>query len=69
MFTHAPAAARLPPPDRGEFDVLAALPRSLGAAAGPKAGGPHYPYRFCAEHRLKINTAAGGNAALLAGVQ
>ena len=35
---------------------------------GPKAGGPHYLYRFCAEQTVTVNTtAAGGNAALLAG--
>ena len=34
---------------------------------GPKAGGPHYLHRFCAERTLTINTtAAGGNVALLA---
>jgi RHH-type proline utilization regulon transcriptional repressor/proline dehydrogenase/delta 1-pyrroline-5-carboxylate dehydrogenase len=39
------------------------------SGTGPKAGGPHYLYRFCAEQVLTINTAAaGGNAALLAGV-
>jgi RHH-type transcriptional regulator, proline utilization regulon repressor / proline dehydrogenase / delta 1-pyrroline-5-carboxylate dehydrogenase len=38
------------------------------SGTGPKAGGPHYLYRFCAEQTLTINTtAAGGNAALLAG--
>ncbi len=38
------------------------------SGTGPKAGGPHYLYRFCAEQVLTINTAAaGGNAALLAG--
>ncbi|HSW07832.1 L-glutamate gamma-semialdehyde dehydrogenase [Aquabacterium sp.] len=37
------------------------------SGTGPKAGGPHYLYRFCAEQTLTINTAAaGGNAALLA---
>ncbi|MES2228505.1 MAG: L-glutamate gamma-semialdehyde dehydrogenase [Pseudomonadota bacterium] len=40
------------------------------SGTGPKAGGPHYLYRFCAEQALSINTAAaGGNAALLAGPQ
>nr|WP_232834532.1 aldehyde dehydrogenase family protein [Rhodoferax ferrireducens] len=35
---------------------------------GPKAGGPHYLYRFCAEQTTTVNTtAAGGDAALLAG--
>ena len=38
------------------------------SGTGPKAGGPFYLYRFCAEQTLTINTAAaGGNAALLAG--
>jgi RHH-type transcriptional regulator, proline utilization regulon repressor / proline dehydrogenase / delta 1-pyrroline-5-carboxylate dehydrogenase len=36
------------------------------SGTGPKAGGPHYLYRFCAERTLTINTtAAGGNVALL----
>ncbi len=39
------------------------------SGTGPKAGGPHYLYRFCAEQTVTINTAAaGGNAELLAGV-
>jgi RHH-type transcriptional regulator, proline utilization regulon repressor / proline dehydrogenase / delta 1-pyrroline-5-carboxylate dehydrogenase len=39
------------------------------SGTGPKAGGPHYLLRFCAEQTLTINTAAaGGNAALLAQV-
>ncbi|WP_326539765.1 L-glutamate gamma-semialdehyde dehydrogenase [Pseudorhodoferax sp.] len=39
------------------------------SGTGPKAGGPHYLYRFCAEQTLTINTAAaGGNAELLAGM-
>ena len=38
------------------------------SGAGPKAGGPHYLHRFCAEQTVTVNTtAAGGNAALLAG--
>ena len=38
------------------------------SGTGPKAGGPHYLYRFCAEQTVTINTAAaGGNAMLLAG--
>ncbi|TNF61974.1 MAG: L-glutamate gamma-semialdehyde dehydrogenase [Burkholderiales bacterium] len=38
------------------------------SGTGPKAGGPHYLPRFCAERTLTINTtAAGGNVALLAG--
>ena len=39
------------------------------SGTGPKAGGPHYLYRFCAEQTISINTtAAGGNATLLAGM-
>ena len=39
------------------------------SGTGPKAGGPHYLFRFCAEQTVTVNTtAAGGNAALLAGV-
>jgi RHH-type proline utilization regulon transcriptional repressor/proline dehydrogenase/delta 1-pyrroline-5-carboxylate dehydrogenase len=39
------------------------------SGTGPKAGGPHYLYRFCAEQTITVNTtAAGGNAALLAAV-
>ncbi|WP_036251808.1 aldehyde dehydrogenase family protein, partial [Methylibium sp. T29] len=38
------------------------------SGTGPKAGGPLYLYRFCAEQVVTVNTAAaGGNAALLAG--
>ena len=38
------------------------------SGTGPKAGGPHYLVRFCAEQTVTVNTtAAGGNAALLAG--
>ncbi|MDZ7856315.1 L-glutamate gamma-semialdehyde dehydrogenase [Sphaerotilus sp.] len=38
------------------------------SGTGPKAGGPHYLYRFCGEQTVTVNTAAaGGNAALLAG--
>jgi RHH-type proline utilization regulon transcriptional repressor/proline dehydrogenase/delta 1-pyrroline-5-carboxylate dehydrogenase len=38
------------------------------SGTGPKAGGPHY-LRFCTEQVVTINTAAaGGNAALLAGL-
>jgi len=38
------------------------------SGTGPKAGGPLYLLRFCAEQTVTINTAAaGGNAALLAG--
>ncbi|APW41431.1 L-glutamate gamma-semialdehyde dehydrogenase [Rhodoferax saidenbachensis] len=37
------------------------------SGTGPKAGGPHYLARFCAEQTITVNTtAAGGNAALLA---
>ena len=36
------------------------------SGTGPKAGGPHYLPRFCAEQVVTINTAAiGGNASLL----
>jgi delta 1-pyrroline-5-carboxylate dehydrogenase len=37
------------------------------SGTGPKAGGPHYLVRFCAERTLTVNTtAAGGNVALMA---
>ena len=37
------------------------------SGTGPKAGGPHYLYRFCAERSVTVNTvAAGGNVELLA---
>jgi RHH-type transcriptional regulator, proline utilization regulon repressor / proline dehydrogenase / delta 1-pyrroline-5-carboxylate dehydrogenase len=37
------------------------------SGTGPKAGGPNYLYRFCAEQTLTVNTtAAGGNVQLLA---
>ena len=37
------------------------------SGTGPKAGGPHYLYRFCAEQTITVNTtAAGGNVTLLA---
>jgi delta 1-pyrroline-5-carboxylate dehydrogenase len=37
------------------------------SGTGPKAGGPHYLYRFCTEQTVTINTtAAGGNVALMA---
>jgi RHH-type proline utilization regulon transcriptional repressor/proline dehydrogenase/delta 1-pyrroline-5-carboxylate dehydrogenase len=37
------------------------------SGTGPKAGGPHYLARFCAERTITVNTAAaGGDAALLA---
>ncbi len=40
------------------------------SGTGPKAGGPNYLLRFCAEQTLTINTAAaGGNAELLAGIE
>lgn len=40
------------------------------SGTGPKAGGPHYLYRFCAEQTLTVNTAAaGGNVELLAGMR
>jgi len=39
------------------------------SGTGPKAGGPHYLVRFCAEQTVTVNTAAaGGNAELLAGI-
>jgi RHH-type transcriptional regulator, proline utilization regulon repressor / proline dehydrogenase / delta 1-pyrroline-5-carboxylate dehydrogenase len=38
------------------------------SGTGPKAGGPHYLQRFAVERAVSIDTtAAGGNAALLAG--
>ncbi len=40
------------------------------SGTGPKAGGPHYLIRFCAEQTITVNTtAAGGNAALLASMR
>ena len=37
------------------------------SGTGPKAGGPHYLYRFCAEQTVTVNTtAAGGNVQLMA---
>ena len=37
------------------------------SGTGPKAGGPHYLIRFCAEQTITVNTtAAGGNVQLLA---
>jgi RHH-type proline utilization regulon transcriptional repressor/proline dehydrogenase/delta 1-pyrroline-5-carboxylate dehydrogenase len=36
------------------------------SGTGPKAGGPHYMFRFATERTLTVNTAAvGGNALLL----
>ena len=36
------------------------------SGTGPKAGGPHYLYRFAAERSLTVNTtAAGGNTTLV----
>lgn len=36
------------------------------SGTGPKAGGPHYLYRFCSERTVTTNTtAAGGNTSLL----
>ncbi|MDP9195414.1 MAG: bifunctional proline dehydrogenase/L-glutamate gamma-semialdehyde dehydrogenase PutA [Pseudomonadota bacterium] len=36
------------------------------SGTGPKAGGPHYLYRFCTERTLSVNTtAAGGNTSLV----
>ena len=40
------------------------------SGTGPKAGGPHYLPRFATEQTLTVNTAAaGGNAALLMGME
>jgi RHH-type proline utilization regulon transcriptional repressor/proline dehydrogenase/delta 1-pyrroline-5-carboxylate dehydrogenase len=37
------------------------------SGTGPKADGPHYLLRFCAEQTVTVNTtAAGGNVQLLA---
>ncbi len=37
------------------------------SGTGPKAGGPHYLYRFCTEQTVTVNTtAAGGNVQLMA---
>ena len=37
------------------------------SGTGPKAGGPHYLYRFCTEQTVTVNTtAAGGNVLLMA---
>ena len=37
------------------------------SGTGPKAGGPHYLYRFCSEQTVTVNTtAAGGNVQLMA---
>ena len=30
------------------------------SGTGPKAGGPHYLYRFCAEQTITVNTTAAG---------
>lgn len=39
------------------------------SGTGPKAGGPNYLVRFCAEQTVTVNTAAaGGNAALLVAI-
>jgi RHH-type proline utilization regulon transcriptional repressor/proline dehydrogenase/delta 1-pyrroline-5-carboxylate dehydrogenase len=38
------------------------------SGTGPKAGGPHYLFRFANERTFTVNTAAaGGNASLIAG--
>jgi RHH-type proline utilization regulon transcriptional repressor/proline dehydrogenase/delta 1-pyrroline-5-carboxylate dehydrogenase len=40
------------------------------SGTGPKAGGPHYLYRFAVERTFTVNTAAaGGNAALLSSAE
>ncbi|HET6719306.1 MAG TPA: aldehyde dehydrogenase family protein, partial [Rhodocyclaceae bacterium] len=37
------------------------------SGTGPKAGGPHYLYRFACERTISVDTtAAGGNASLMA---
>ena len=37
------------------------------SGTGPKAGGPHYLYRFASERTISVDTtAAGGNAGLMA---
>jgi RHH-type proline utilization regulon transcriptional repressor/proline dehydrogenase/delta 1-pyrroline-5-carboxylate dehydrogenase len=37
------------------------------SGTGPKAGGPHYLYRFASERTISVDTtAAGGNASLMA---
>ena len=36
------------------------------SGTGPKAGGPNYLTRFAVERTVSVDTAAGGNAALLA---
>ena len=37
------------------------------SGTGPKAGGPHYLYRFAVERTVSVDTtAAGGNASLMA---
>ena len=36
------------------------------SGTGPKAGGPHYLYRFASERTLSVDTTtAGGNASLM----
>jgi RHH-type transcriptional regulator, proline utilization regulon repressor / proline dehydrogenase / delta 1-pyrroline-5-carboxylate dehydrogenase len=36
------------------------------SGTGPKAWGPHYLHRFCAERAVSVDTtSAGGNATLL----
>jgi len=30
------------------------------SGTGPKAGGPHYLYRFCAEQTIAVNTTVAG---------
>lgn len=38
------------------------------SGTGPKAGGPHYLFRFATERTFTVNTAAaGGNASLISG--
>jgi RHH-type proline utilization regulon transcriptional repressor/proline dehydrogenase/delta 1-pyrroline-5-carboxylate dehydrogenase len=37
------------------------------SGTGPKAGGPHYLYRFCAEQTITVNTTAAGGQCGTAG--
>ena len=38
------------------------------SGTGPKAGGPHYLYRFCAEQTVTINTTVGGGECVADGL-
>ena len=37
------------------------------SGTGPKAGGPHYLLRFCAEQTVTVNTTAAGGECGVAG--